>query len=250
MNLKNKTVIVTGASQGIGAGIALAFAKEGSNLVIAYRNNEEGAKEVEGKSRQLGSEVLLFQGDLSDEIIVDRLFENTQQKFPTIDILVNNAGKSNPKEILEASKEDWINTFDDNFFNTVLCTKKALEIMKKQGYGKVINTASINGLEHVGKPKNIAYSTAKAAVINLTKTLAKGYAPNIQINAVAPGKTKTDYWLKKHSDDLKKVIDDIPIKRLLAIEEIADVFILLAKNDGKTGEVIVADGGFSLRDYQ
>ena len=249
MNLKNKVVIVTGASQGIGAAIALAFAKEGANIVVAYRNNEKGGLGTKKNIEKLGAKTFLFKGDLSKEAVASDLAKQTIKTFGTIDVLVNNAGKAEPKEILMTNKSDWQKAFDDNFFSTVLCSKEALKIMKKKKQGKVINISSINGLEHVGRPGNIAYSAAKAAIINFTKTLAKGYAPNIQINAIAPGKTMTDYWKKFDKNFLKKAVDDVPLKRFIDPEEIAQTVVFLAKNDALTGELIIIDAGFNLKQY-
>ena len=249
MNLKDKVVIVTGASPGIGAEIALAFAKEGANIVVAYRNNKKGALETKKKIEKLGVESLLYEGDLSKETNVQALVGNTVSRFGTIDVLVNNAGKAEPKEILDTNKEDWLKAFDDNFFSMVLCTKEVLRVMKKNIKGKIINISSINGLEHVGRPGNIAYSAAKAAVINFTKTLAKGYAPDIQINAIAPGKTLSDYWKQFDNRFLEKAVEDVPLKRFIDPEEIAMTAVFLAENDALTGELIIADAGFNLKQY-
>jgi 3-oxoacyl-[acyl-carrier protein] reductase len=250
MNLNNKTVIITGASHGIGAAITEVFAQEKANVVLAYRNNEKGAKELEAKIKKSGGTIMLFQGDLSNEEMVKKLFSNVVNKFNTVDILINNAGKPKPKSIMEATKKDWLESFDNNFFTAVLCTQQAIKLMEKNKLSKIINTSSINGLEHVGRAGNIAYSAAKAALINFTKTLAKEYAPKILINAVAPGLTYTDYWKAADPEFQKRSLLNVPIKRFITVEEMADVYLFLAKNDSLTGEVIVADGGFNLRDYK
>lgn len=249
MNLQNKTVIITGASQGIGASIALAFAKEGANIILCYRQNEQGAVKALDNIQKLSSKSIKFGGDLSEEKVVKDLFDLVKKEFGSVDILINNAGKSVPKDITQTNKEDWIKAFNDNFFNTVLCSKYALEQMIHQKSGKIINMASINGLEHVGRPGNIAYSAAKAAISNFTKTLAKAYAPNILINAVAPGATMTDYWSNVDPEFKTRAESDFPIKRFIKPEEIAEVFVFIAKNDALTGSLIVADGGFSLKEY-
>lgn len=249
MELKNKIVVITGASQGIGAAIARKFSKEGTKIVLCYRNNQIGARTILKYIQQFSKDSITFMGDLSDEKTVKKLFETINQNFGQIDILINNAGKSNPKNILKTSKQDWLEAFDNNFFTTVLCSKYALKIMETQDRGKIINTSSINGLEHVGRPGNIAYSVAKAAIINFTKTLAKEFAPKIFVNAVAPGITQTDYWNTVDEDFKQRTLQGIPIQRFIQPEEIADIFLFLAKNDSLTGEVIVADGGFNLKNY-
>lgn len=249
MDLNNKTAIVTGASQGIGAAILEAFAKEGCNTVLAYRNNKEGAEKIAKHLRAKNKSVELFQGDLSNEKVAQELISFTSDRFNSVDILVNNAGKSEPKSLLETSKEDWLNAFNNNFFSTVLCSKYALKYMTENKGGKILNMSSINGLEYVGREGNIAYSAAKAAIINFTKTLAKEYAPKILVNAVAPGLTKTEYWDRVDEKFKDRAKNGIPIKRFIKREEIADVYVFLAKNDSLTGELIVADGGFNLKDY-
>ncbi len=249
MLLKDKVVIITGASQGIGKAIALAFAEEKSKVVITYRNNEKGAREIEKEIRYINGEVMTFRGNLAEEETVKDLYKNILDKYGTIDILVNNAGKAEPKDIQNTNKEDWIKAFDDNFFSTVLMCKSALEVMTKNKSGKIINMSSINGIEHCGRPGNIAYSAAKGAVVNLTKTLAKGFAPDILVNAVAPGKTFTSYWEQFDKEFQEKASSDVPIKRFINVDEIAQTFIYIAKNDAITGEVITVDGGFNLKEY-
>lgn len=249
MDLTDKVVIITGASQGIGAAIAKSFAKEKAKIVLCYRNNKQGAKRIFSEIGSYSPDAMLFQGDLSDEDTVKALFDKVLGKYGQVDILINNAGKSNPKDILTTGKNDWIEAFNNNFFNTVLTSKYAIQAMKDQALGKIINMSSINGLAHVGRSGNIAYSAAKATIINFTKTLAKGYAPNILVNAVAPGLTLTEYWDKVDKDFRERSSSNVPIKRFIKPEEIADVFLFLAKNDSLTGEVITADGGFNLKDY-
>jgi Dehydrogenases with different specificities (related to short-chain alcohol dehydrogenases) len=121
--------------------------------------------------------------------------------------------------------------------------------MADQKAGKIINMASINGLEHTGRPGTEAYSAAKAAIINFTKTIAKEYAPRILVNCVSPGKTKTSYYDQYDQDYLDKLTQDTPIKKFVKPEEVARAFVFLAKNDAITGENLVIDGGFSLKSY-
>jgi len=250
MELKNKVVIVTGSSSGIGQAIATEFAKKDSKLVITYKSNRKGAKETERILKKIGVEYLVVKGDFSRENDVDNLFGQTLERFKTVDILINNAGRAFPKPFLETDRKYWTEHFNDNFFNTVLCSKKAFGIMQKQGGGKIINMSSINGLEYAGRPDTEAYSAAKAAVINFTKTLANAGAPKILVNAVAPGKTRTSYYDQFDEKYLKKLTKDTPIERFINVEEIAKTFVFIAENDALTGELIVVDGGFSLKDYK
>ena len=247
MQLKNKVVIVTGSSVGIGQNTAVAFAREGSKVVVCYKTNKKGAEETLRQIKKTGSQGIIFQGDLSDENTVKKLFEKTLKEFNKVDILINNAGWPTPGHLEETDKNNWLINFNDNFFTTVLCSKEALKIMKKQGGGKIINTASTNGIDYGGREGIIAYSAAKAAVINFTKTLAKQVAPDILVNAVAPGRTQTPYYDQFNKKTMQSFIDANPIGRMIKPEEITAAFLFIAKNDALIGSVIVVDGGYMLK---
>jgi len=250
MEIKNKTVVVTGASSGIGRAIAVAFAKKGGNIVIAYRGNKDGAIETQSMVNQFGVKSMIISGDLADKKTVEIIFKKIIIKFKTVDVLVNNAGEALIGEFLKTNLDHWETNIKSNLYTAVFCSQEAIKIMLKQGgTGKIINAASINGIEHMGRPDTEAYSAAKAGVINLTKTTAKAYAPKILINAVAPGKTKTRHYDKFSKEYLDNLTKTIPIQRFLTAEEIADVYLFVAENDSMCGEVIVADGGLSLKKY-
>lgn len=247
MQLKNKVVMITGSSSGIGQNTAVAFAKEGSKVVVNYRNNKKGAEETLRQIKNAGSQGFIFQGDVSDENTVKRLFEKTLEVFKRVDILINNAGWPTSGYLEGTDKNHWLDNFNDNFFTTVLCSKEAVKIMKKQDSGKIINTASIMGIDYGGREGVIAYSAAKAAVINFTKTLAKQVAPNILVNAVAPGRTLTPYYDQFDKKTMQYFIDANPIGRMIKLEEITEAFLFIAKNDALTGSIIVVDGGYTLK---
>ncbi|PJC82666.1 beta-ketoacyl-ACP reductase [Candidatus Roizmanbacteria bacterium CG_4_8_14_3_um_filter_35_14] len=247
MQLKNKVVVITGSSSGIGQNTAIAFAKEGSKLVVNYKTNKNGAEETLRQIKKTGSQGLIFQGNVSDENTVKRLFKKTLEVFKKVDILINNAGWPTPGYLEETNKNHWLANFNDNFFTTVLCSKEAVTIMKKQGGGKIINTASIMGIDYGGREGVIAYSAAKAAVINFTKTLAKQVAPTILVNAVAPGRTQTPYYDQFDKKTIKYFIDANPIGRMINPEEITEAFLFIAKNDALVGSVVTVDGGYMLK---
>lgn len=200
------------------------------------------------KITQDGGEATYIQADISNPKDVKNFFEEVVKKYKSVDILVNNAGVARGKEFLKTTKEDWIQEFNDNFFGTVLCSQEAVKIMTEKGHGKILNTASIRGLESTGREGIMPYSAAKAAVINFTKTLAKEVAPKIQVNAVAPGFVYTPYYDAMSDEVKKKFIDNTYLKRWISVEEIADAFVYLAKADAITGEVLVVDAGFTLKD--
>lgn len=247
MKLDSKVAIVTGSANNIGRAIALKLAQQGTSIVINAKNNQEGGNQVVEEIKALGSKAIFVQADISNPTQVKALFQTTIEKYKTVDILINNAGSVTATPFLESTKEDWLRTFDDNFFGAVLCSMEAARIMKDKGAGRIINTASIRGLEHAGRTGIMAYSAAKAALINFTKTLAKELAPTVLVNAVAPGFTLTSTFDNIPQDLKKEFISSTLIKRWLTVDEIADAFIYLSGADGITGEVLVIDGGWTLK---
>jgi 3-oxoacyl-[acyl-carrier protein] reductase len=243
MKLKDKVAIITGSTKGMGKAAALMFAKEGAKVVINSRSEEED-NSVRKLIEKEGGSAIFIQADISNPKDVENLFQETVDTFGTVDILVNNAGVHNPKDFFDLTKEDWEKVFSVNLIGMFLCSQQAAKIMMDHKCGKIINTASVRGLPHCGRPGNIDYSASKAGVINFTKSLAKKLAPNIQVNAVAPGPTDTEMnnWTK---EDLKRTYAG----RLLQPEEIAKVIFFLASDapSSLTGEVIVVDGGYSLK---
>lgn len=245
MDLKNKVVIITGSSSGIGRTTAIRFAKEGAKVVINFKTNELGGAETLSEISKY-SECLSVQADVSDPKEIVKLFDEVIKKFGTVDILINNAAIPNDKvPYLEASYEDIVELVNTDLIGPMMCSKEALKYMQKQGYGKIINTSSIRGAEHGGR--SVVYASSKAGINSFSKTLAKMVSPNIQVNAVAPGFVKTRNYdgMTKEQTDL--FISQTYLKRWVTEDEIADAFIFLAKNDAMTGQVIYVDAGFTLK---
>jgi 3-oxoacyl-[acyl-carrier protein] reductase len=247
VNFKSKVVLVTGAAANIGKAIALKFADAGADVVLNTRSNAAGAQEVEKSIRAMGVRAGFIQADVSDPDQVQMLFKQAIKDFGTIDILINNAGSANEVSFSDSTKEDWMKAFDSNFYSSVLCSIEAAKIMQKKGSGRIVNMASIRGLENSGRTGVMPYSAAKAAVINFTKTLAKELAPNILVNAVAPGFTLTSAFDNVPEEKVKGFVEGTLIKRWLTPEEVADAFLYLAGADGITGEILVIDGGWTLK---
>lgn len=176
-----------------------------------------------------------MQADLTDPRQVAYLFQQTMETFGTVDILINNAGSKSPVPFLETDKQHWAKAFDDNLLTCVLCSLEAAKLMLAHGSGKIINTTSIRGLEHAGRTGVIAYSAAKAAVINFTKTLAKELAPTVTVNAVAPGLVYTPKNANMPPEAIADFIDGSLLKRWLTVDEVADAFLYLASTDVITG---------------
>lgn len=241
--LKEKTVIVTGGAKGIGKSIAIAFAKEGANIVLNYRSTspEDVVKEIES----FGVKCLSVQADISDFEQAKQLVDKAIEEFKTIDVLVNNAGITKDNLLLKMSENDFdmvINTNLKGAFNMIKHTSK---IMLKQKSGSIINMSSVVGL--TGNIGQVNYSASKAGIIGMTFSTARELASRgITCNAIAPGFIKTD-MTDVLSDSIKEnILNTIPLKRLGTTDEIASTAVFLAKNKYITGQVITVDGGMVM----
>ncbi|OGM30563.1 hypothetical protein A2630_02210 [Candidatus Woesebacteria bacterium RIFCSPHIGHO2_01_FULL_44_10] len=246
MRFKDKVVVVTGSSRGMGREIAIAFGREGAKVVVNYRSNLEEARGVENQVKIAGGEAVSIQADVSHPEEVKKLFEETVKTFGRVDILVNNAGIERPKPFLQVTFEDMEEVFQTNFLGLFVACQEAVKIMQKTGGGKIINTASVRGLDYMGRVGNMDYSASKAAVINFTRTLAKAVAPAICVNAIAPGPTETDMAKTWTAEERAQKERKSRLGRLMQPAEIAQAVLYLASQDGITGEIMVIDGGYSL----
>lgn len=241
--LLNKVALVTGSSVGIGKAIAEAFAHEGAEVIVVSHNSREEGEAVAQKIIDSGGKALYIQEDLSNQKGVDSLFEKISEHYSSIDILVNNVGHAFSTSFDELSEETMLRDINSNLMATVLCSKKVKEFMEK---GHIINTTSIRGIDYAGRTQLMGYCAGKAAVDSFTKNLAMQYAPDILVNAVAPGFVWTEALGKSGNELLEKWRDSIPIKRFITPEELAEVYIMLAVSKIFTGSIIVADGGYTL----
>ena len=244
MKLEGKVAVITGSAANIGKATALLFAKEGAKVVVTTRQNVAGGNEVASAIKVAGGEAIFVQADLAKPLEVENLFKQTVEAFGTVDILVNNAGVTKAKPFMESTIEDWQSQYEDNVFSMVLCSQAAAKIMLAKGDGVILNTTSIRGLEHGGRPTAMAYCTAKAATISFTKNLAKELAPTIRVNAVGPGFTLTPNY-DQTSPIVQGFIDGTLIKRWIQPEEIAEAFLYLATAQAITGENLIVDGGYT-----
>lgn len=243
MNLKDKVVLITGSSSGIGQAAALAFAKEGAKIVINYRSNKKGAQETVENIKKLGTVAVALQADVTDPNQVKNLFAQAVKAFGTVDVLINNAGLAHPQPFLEITQKKLIDEFQENFFSTVYCCQEAVKIILKNKSGKIINCSSTAAL--AGFKSVVAYSAARAGIISLTKSLAKLYAPGITVNAVAPGYTQTRYWDQFSNDVKEAVLEETLLKGWVSPEDIAEAYLYLAKADNVTGQTLVVDAGYT-----
>lgn len=247
MSIENKVIIITGSSSGIGEATAYLFAKEKAKVVINSKSNSESGGGVVERIKQDGGEAIYIQADVSNPEQAQELINKTVSEFGTVDILINNAGGYESQDFLTATKESWLRIFDNNLFSTIICSQYAAEVMLKKGGGKILNTASVYGLEHTGDPTGMAYSVAKAGVVSLTKNLAKLWSPKILVNAVAPGYVHIPRFDTFSKDTQKEMISEMRLGKFLEPNDIAEAFLFLAKSDATTGEVLVVDGGFTLK---
>lgn len=245
--MNKKTAIITGSSRGIGKAIAILFAESGYNVVINYSKSEKEAIELYTDLRNKGFSVKVFKADVSNRHEANLLINYCIGEFGRIDILVNNAGISQDKLFTDITDEDWTNMMNINLNGVFYCTQKALQYMIPEMSGKIINISSIWGM--VGGSYEVHYSTSKAAIIGMTKALAKEIGPsNIQVNCIAPGVIQTD-MLNNVSDEILNVLkDETPLMRLGTPEDIAHVALFLAddKSNFITGQVISPNGGFVI----
>jgi len=248
MRLKEKTALITGGARGIGATTARLFAREGAAVGIVDLR-AEGLLEVADKAKSEGHEIETFAGDITQKDDVDRIVNEFVQKLGRIDILVNNAGVVIPRPFFEKTVADWEKTLSVNLIGLFLCCQAAATHMLPQKYGKIVNISSIRGIDHCGREGVMDYSASKTAVIGLTKTMAKELAPYINVNTVAPGHTKTEMTAPLPAEIKQNMIEGSYLKRMAEPEDIAKAILFMASDDADfiTGQVLLVDGGFSLK---
>ena len=247
----NKNVIVTGASTGIGRATAIEFARSGAKVVVNYFHSPDAAKEVVGLIGAEGGDSIAIQADVSKATDVDKLFQQSMEFFgDRVDVLINNAGGLlERKSIMEVDEKLWDECFDLNVKSIFLCCQAVVPIMKKQGYGKIVNVSSI-AARNGGGPGSAHYSTSKAAVMTFTKGLAKELAQTgITVNNVAPGVITTPFHDKFTSKEMRENFKKaIPIGREGTAQETAWSILFLSSNyaDYIVGETLEVNGGLLM----
>lgn len=241
-----KTVLITGASRGIGAAIALKFAHEGNfNIVITGNHSTAQLSDLKDViEHTYGCSCYAYLGDLSSYQNVEQLFKEIKATYHGVDILVNNAGISHIGLLEDMSINEWNHVINTNLTSTFSCSKHALSYMVHQKCGKIINISSVWGI--YGASCEVAYSTSKGGVNAFTKALAKELAPsNIQVNAIACGVIDTQMNQFLDETERSLLIEEIPANRFAKAEEVADlVYDLSIGHSYLTGQVIQLDGGW------
>lgn len=248
MRLEDKTALITGGARGIGGTTAFLFAKEGAKVGI-LDIREEGLRKIKDQAKKKGIALRTFVGDVSKKDQIESVMQEFVQEFGRIDVLVNNAGIAISRPFLEKTVEDWKKTLEVNLIGIFVCSQAAARYMLEQKSGKIINISSIRGIDHCGREGIMDYSASKAAVISLTKTMAKELAPHVNVNTVAPGHTNTEMIKSLPEEIRKNMIEGSYLKRLAKPQEIAKAILFLASNDADfiTGQLLLVDGGFSLK---
>jgi 3-oxoacyl-[acyl-carrier protein] reductase len=250
MNNNKPVALVTGASTGIGRATTVALAASGFHVVVNYARSEEEAQTTAEMARAEGAQTLLFQCDVSDDARVREMLAAASSEFGRLDALVNNAGTTThiaPKNFEAMTAEEWDRVFAVNVRGVFQVTRAATPWLKT-ARGSIVNTASIVGLRP--GPQPLPYAASKAAVVSLTKLLALNLAPEIRVNAVAPGWMEGDWMermLKDKYDDLMgRRAKHTPLGRVATADDVAEVIVgLITGNKFVNGEVIVIDGGFT-----
>jgi 3-oxoacyl-[acyl-carrier protein] reductase len=250
MSQNRLSALVTGAATGIGRAAAIALASAGFDVAINYSRSEKEAGETAQAAQAKGARTLLVKCDVSDDACVRRMLADVEREFGRLDALVNNAGTTTtvkPNDFEGMTTEEWDRVFAVNVRGVFQVTRAAAPLLKA-AKGSVVNTASIVGLRP--GPQPLPYAASKAAVVSLTKLLALNLAPDVRVNAVAPGWMEGDWMvrmLKDRYDDLMaRRAKSTPLRRVATAEDVAEVIVnLIASSRFVNGEVIVIDGGFA-----
>ena len=226
---KDKVVLVTGGSSGIGAMTALLFAEQGADVAITYKSNKEGAENVVQKAKAFGRNAICVQADLTQEENARRAVEQTMTEFRKIDILVNNAGRYVDGDEWDGSSEIWSESLQQNLVSMMSVSKYVIEIFQKQGSGVMVNVASRHGMG--GEPDALSYAAAKAGVINITQAYAKLLAPFGRANAVSPSATDAGYWHTAPKEELEATLARRPNHKLVDPKTVAKKVLFLASEE-------------------
>lgn len=245
--LKGKSAIITGGVRGIGKAVAEEFCRQGADVLLCYRSNEEAAKNTAEELRQYGTKVELIKGDVSDPAHADEAVKYAQTAFGRVDILVNNAGITNDKLMMRMSADDFDAVIRANLNGSFYFLKAASAVMIKQKGGRIINLSSIVGVR--GNAGQVNYSASKAGIIGMTMSAAKELGKRgITVNAVAPGFIETDMTHVLTEEQKKAMTGAISLGRVGSASDVANAVVFLASDQAAyiTGQILGVDGGMSI----
>jgi 3-oxoacyl-[acyl-carrier protein] reductase len=242
-----KTVLVTGASHGIGRATAALFAEKGYNVAVNYNSSPEAAESLVSELIAKGFSAMAVKANVAIRAEVEKIFEEINKAWGDVHVLVNNAGIESQKLLTDVTEAEWDRIFDVNVKGIFNCTQVALKSMIRNHYGKIINISSILGIS--GSSCEVPYSASKAAVIGFTKALAKEVGPcSINVNTVAPGVIDTKMNQHIAPEIMNRLKEQTPLGTIGTCEDIAEAVLFLASDRSKfiTGQVLSPNGGFVI----
>ncbi|NUQ64170.1 MAG: SDR family oxidoreductase [Pirellulales bacterium] len=249
MQLQGKTALVTGGTRGIGAASAIAFAREGMNVAIAARRNDEQAQETKRKIESLGRQCAMLAADCAKPEDNTRAVEETLRRFSSVDVLLHAAGGPVMGDVLRVPPEDWYRGFDVHVHAVYHLCRAAVPRMQENKEGAIILVSSVAGIR--GCPGILCYQAVKGAILQLTRGLARDLAPhNIRVNCVSPGVIETEFHVLAGMTQEQRTLNvekRIPLGRHGRPEHIAEMVLEMARNDYLTGENVTVDGGLTMR---
>lgn len=246
-----RVALITGGARGIGAAIARLFSTQGYEILLNFHRSQLAAQQL-ADELSAHTKALTFQADVSQPVQVEALFEFVRQQFGRLNVLINNASYNSPvswnAEPAKINWEEWQRTIDIDLKGTMLCSHAAFQMMSQNGEGKIVNFSSSAALQ--GDVPTYLYTAAKSAIVGITRTLARAFAPRVQVNCIAPGSIATDWisaW-KLTPSDLQEIIDQTPLRRIGKPEEVAELASFLASTTCSfiTGQTFVIDGGILM----
>jgi 3-oxoacyl-[acyl-carrier protein] reductase/pteridine reductase len=240
MAMAGKVALVTGAGKRIGRSVALRLGSEGADVIVNYRSSKEEAEEVAAQIVAMGRRAIAIRADVAKKADVAALFATIEKEFGRLDLLVNNVGMFFPAKFEELTEEQWDRIMNTNLKSQFLCAQAAAPMLRRSGHGHIVNFASLGGL--LAWPSYTHYCVSKAGVIMLTRCLSRALAPEIAVNAIAPGTISFDNDAPELAEDF---IRKAPLKRTGTAKDIDDTVMYLAQSEFVTGQVLVVDGGRS-----
>lgn len=256
-NLQKKTILVTGASSGIGQGIAIGFGQQGANVIVNYHSDEEGAKSTLDKIKTAGGDGFIYQADVSSEEEMKSMYEEAVKKYGSIDVLINNAGIQKDSSFSEMTLDEWNGVIKTNLTGQFLCAREAIRLFEQKSdvgdeakaKGNIIFISSVHDV--IPWAGHVNYASSKGGISMLMKSLALEVAQKkVRVNCISPGAIATDINDEVWKDEKKKaeLLKLIPYKRIGQPEDIAKTAVWLASDESDyiTGTTIYVDGGMTL----
>jgi len=247
-DLTGRVALVTGASRGLGRAMAVAFARQGADVAVNYRENAAAAEEVVGEITRMGRRAIAVQGSTADgREACEAIVKAALDEFGKLDILVNNAGITRDDLLIRMDAEDWDAVIDTNLSGPFWMTRAVARPMMKARHGRIINMSSVAG--RIGNPGQANYTAAKAGLIGLTKTTARELASrNITCNAIAPGLIDTDILIGMPEAATQAILQIMPLGEIGKVDDVAAAAVYFASDEARyvTGQVLGVDGGIAM----